>query len=158
MTGYNWRNTLSDQAATSGILAGFSVSLIALIVGGSIADILIPSTEITFGQLAVLFFGLSTGLFVAGSELFLRAKTYDIYNIPEKYFDKIEQDKNRDKDWKQKHINQSRKDFKHGRLCFNTSVFILFVGIFFTVTTYNFFIALIVSGFGITLEIWQILR
>lgn len=158
MTGYNWRNTLSDQAATSGILAGFSVSLIALTIGGSIADIFIHGFEITFGQLAVLFFGLSTGLFVAASELFLSAKTYDIYNIPEKYLDKIEQDKTIDKDWKKKHINHSRKDFKHGRQCFNTAVFILFGGIFFTVTPYNFYIALIVSIFGIALEIWQMFR
>jgi hypothetical protein len=37
--GYNWRNTLTDFASVSGVLAGFCVAFIGLILGWSIADI-----------------------------------------------------------------------------------------------------------------------
>ena len=156
--GYNWRNTLRDHAAISGVLAGFSISLIGLIIGQQIADYAILDTDITFGNIAVLLFGLSTGLYVAASELFLHAKSYDIYDIPDDYYDKIEKSKNITKDWKEKHIKHSRRSYNHGRIAFNSSIFVMFIGIFFTITPYNFYIALIVSGFGLALEIWQIFR
>lgn len=158
MTGYNWRSTISDHAAISGVLAGFSVSLIGLIIGGAIADIIIHYINVTFGQLAVLFFGLATGLFVAASELFLYAKSYDIYDIPEDYYHKIEKAEDVERDWEEKYTSRSRKAFNHGRLCFNSAVFIMFIGLFFVITPYNLYIGLIVSGFGLVLEIWQMFR
>jgi len=68
--GYNWRKTLIHFASISGILAGFCVTFIAFILGGPVADIEICTSGVSFGQVAVLLFGISTGLFIYASELF----------------------------------------------------------------------------------------
>ena len=67
--GYNWRNTLTDFATISGTLAGFSIAFIGLILGWSIADVRIYQ-EVTFGNVATLFFGLTTSSFHCGIRVF----------------------------------------------------------------------------------------
>nr|MDO8080821.1 hypothetical protein [Candidatus Freyarchaeota archaeon] len=78
-TGYNWRVTLTHFASISGVLAGFCVAFIALILGGRIADIEIYYSGLTFGQIAVLLFGISTGLFISAAELFLVVSLLHVY-------------------------------------------------------------------------------
>lgn len=73
-TGYNWRSTLTHFASISGVLAGFCIAFIALVLGGRIADIEIYTGGVTFGQVAVLLFGISTGFFICAAELFFACK------------------------------------------------------------------------------------
>jgi len=161
-TGYNWRNTLKDFAAISGVLAGFCVTFIALILGGQVADIHICTSGLTFGQIAVLFFGISASLFICSSELFLLAKEDDVYEIPHEYRKLLKDDfKSRSEDWAE-FEDESTKHCRHnetlGRLCYNSAIFIIFVGLLFVIIPYNLVIAIVVSGLGILLQLWQMLR
>jgi hypothetical protein len=161
-TGYNWRNTLSDFASVSGILAGFCVAFIALILGGPIADSKICNSDVTFGQIAVLLFGLSTGLLVSSTELFLLAKEFDIFSVPEAYLKLLKEDcDERRKDWatfESKQTQSCRHNERLGRKCYNVAIFIIFGGLFFAIAPYSLPIAGIVSGSGILLESYQLAR
>ena len=99
MTGYNWRNTLTEYAAKSGLLAGFSVVAITLILGGSLAEFSI-FFGVTFSHISICFFGISTSLFITSAELFLRAKSFDHYEIPKRYLEKIEKSEKIEKNLK----------------------------------------------------------
>lgn len=160
--GYNWRNTLSDFAAVSGVLAGFSVTFIALILAGSVADTEIFGSNITFGQLASLLFGFSAGLFVCSTEFFLHAKEFDIFSVPERYIDLLKDDcKMRNQVWtnfEDKQTNACRSHERKGRMSYNIAVFVVFFGLFFALAPYNLAISVIVAGFGITLELIQLTR
>jgi|YelNatPaOPRAMG01_1025707.scaffolds.fasta_scaffold57400_3 dolichol kinase len=160
--GYNWRNTLTDFAAISGVLAGFCIAFIALILGGPVADTEIFSSGVTFGRVAVLLFGISTGLFICAAELFLYAKEFDVFSVPESYRKLLKEDcELKKKDWakfEDEQTEQCRRNEKLGRRCYNSAIFAMFGGLFFAIAPYNHPIAIIVSGLGIMLESWQILR
>lgn len=156
--GYNWRNTLTHFAAISGVLAGFCVTFVALILGGPVADIEVCTSGVTFGQIAVLIFGISAGLFICAAELFLYAKEFDVFGIPEPYRELLKEDK---KDWAEfedDHTKRCRHNERLGKKCYNLAIFTIFIGLFFAVVPYNLPISVIVSGLGIILEVWQILR
>lgn len=161
-TGYNWRNTLTHFAAISGVLAGFCVTFIALILSGPIADIEICTSGVTFGQISVLLFGISTGLFICAAELFLYAKEFDIFGVPKPYRELLKEDcELKKKDWAEfedEQTEQCRHNERLGRRCYNSAIFIIFGGLFFAIAPYNLLIAIVVSGLGILLESWQILR
>lgn len=165
--GYNWRNTLTHFAAVSGVLAGFCVTFIALILGGPVADIEIYIGEVyiggvTFGQVAVLFFGVSAGLFICAAELLLHAKGFDVFGIPEPYRELLKKGCELEKkDWAEfedEQTAQCRHIELSGRRCYNTAIFIIFGGLFFAIAPYNLLIAAVVSSLAILLESWQILR
>jgi len=161
-TGYNWRNTLTQFARISGVLAGFCVTFIALILSGRVADVDICTSEVTFGQVAVLLFGVSAGLFICAAELFLYAKEFDVFSIPDPYRKLLKEDcEQKKKDWadfEDKQTAQCRRNERLGRRCYNSAIFVVFGGLFFVIAPYNLLIALVVSGLGILLELWQISR
>lgn len=154
--GYNWRNTLTDFASVSGVLAGFCVAFIGLTLGWSIADIEIYQ-QVTFGNVAVLFFGIATALFVSASELFLHSKGFDVFDLTKDYREWVQgglQDKNWDEIWKES-TKMMRVNERYGRWCYNSAIFMLFLGLFFAIGPYHLVIAVAVSSFGIILELWQ---
>lgn len=158
-TGYNWRNTLTHFAAISGVLAGFCVAFIALTLGGQVADIEIWTSGATFGQISVLLFGISAGLFVCAAELFLNAKEFDVFDIPTPYRELLKDDcEQKKKDWVEFEDEQTAKCLRSeslGRKCYNSAIFIIFGGLFFAIAPYNIVIAVVVAGLGILLELWQ---
>lgn len=158
--GYNWRETLTEFASISGVLAGFCVAFIALILSGPIADIGIGATGVTFGQIAVLLFGISTGLFIGATEFFLHAKEFDVFSIPEPYRQRLKEHCELEKeDWTEFEDEETklcRKNEQTGRRFYNVAIFIIFGGLLFAIAPYNLLIAILVSGFGILLESWQI--
>jgi len=157
--GYNWRNTLTDFASVSGVLAGFCVAFIGLILGWSIADIKIYQ-QLTFGNVAVLFFGIATSLFITASEYFLHSKNFDIFDIKEEHRKWLESgfpDKNWNDIWKES-TKMMRVNESYGRWCYNFAIFIMFIGLFFAIAPYNLVIAFVVSIVGIMLELWQFKR
>ena len=160
-TGYNWRNTLTHFAAIAGVLAGFCVTFIALVLGGQVADIEICSSGVTFGQISVLLFGISAGLFICAAELFLLAKEYDVFGIPKPYRELLKEGcEEKKKDWAEFEDEQTaecRRNELLGRRFYNSGIFIIFGGLFFAITPYNIVIAIIVAGLGILLELWQML-
>ena len=160
--GYNWRNTLTNFASLSGVLAGFCVTFIALILGGPVADIQICTSGLTFGQVAVLLFGISTGLFICATELFLLAKEFDVFSIPDPYRELLKGDcERKHEDWgefEDKQTKQCRHNERIGRRCYNSAIFTIFIGLLFAIAPYNLVIAIIVSSLGMLLESWQIRR
>jgi uncharacterized membrane protein len=160
--GYNWRNTLTDFAHISGILAGFCITFVVLILGGTVADTEICTSGVTFGRVATLLFGMSTGLFICAAELFLYAKEFDVFSISESYRKLLREDcELKKKDWAEFENEQTekcRRNEKLGRVCYNVAIFVMFGGLFFAITPYDLLIAVIVFVLGIMLESWQIFR
>jgi len=158
--GCNWRETLTNFAAISGTLAGFSVTFIALILGGRIADTIIQVPVFTFGQVAILLFGISAGLFICASEFFLHAKEFDVYKIPDRYWtlfkDNYENDDKKIAEFEDKQTILCRRNEARGRRCYNIAIFMVFIGLFFAIAPYNLVIAIIVAGFGMAIETWQV--
>ena len=161
--GYNWRQTLAHFAAISGALAGFCVTFIALILGGPVADIEICTTGVTFGQTAVLLFGIATALFICSAELFLLSKSFDTFDLSNQYQQFLKENivgKTKE-EWERFEDEQKercRHNEKLARNCYNFAVFIIFGGLFLAIAPYNIIIAVIVAGLGILLEAWQMLR
>ena len=160
---YNWRQTLAHFAAISGVLAGFCVTFIALILGGPVADYEICTTRVTFGQTAVLLFGVSTGLFVCAAELFLLSKEYDVFDLSEPYRQFLKENivGEKKEEWKRfedETTERCRQNEKLGRYFYNSAIFIVFFGLLFAIAPYNAVIAIIVFLLGIILESWQMIR
>jgi len=90
----------------------------------------------------------------------LDAKEFDVFSIPKPYRDLLKEDcEQRQKDWAEFENGQTEKcrhNEKLGRWCYNSAIFIMFGGLFFAITPYNLLIAISVSGFGISLELWQL--
>ena len=154
--GYNWRNTLTHYASVCGTIAGFCVAFIGIILGWSLADVKIYA-DISFGYIAVFFFGISTVLFVSASEFFLHSKNYDVFELSEEYRDWLARgfpDKDWDRIWEEQTI-KCRVNEKYGRYCYNFGLFMLFFGLLFVIYPYNVLIAFIISSLGIVLQLLQ---
>ena len=153
---YNWRNTLRDFARNSGLLAGFCVTFIGIVLGWSLADEILFG-DMTFGNISVLFLGFSAVLFISAYELLLHAKNYDVFEwskdyrawllegMPEKNWEKIMDESNR----------KIRVLYRYGALCYNVAIFMLYVGLFLTLAPYNPIIALPIFILGITIQLFQ---
>jgi len=156
-TGYNWRTTLTDYAAISGLLAGFCVTFIALILSGSIADYKLFG-DFTFGHIAVFIFGISSVSFISAIDLFLRAKEFNIFGITKEREDFL---KIRLENWKDVEVDHDEKCQKfafYGRKCYNLSLTLIFIGLLFVIWPYNWLFAVIVSGLGNIIEAIQFFR
>lgn len=153
--GYNWRSTLSDFAAISGVLAGFCFALIVFVLGWSVADAKLVYTA-TYGNVGVMLTGISASLFVASSELLLSAKHFDVWSLPAA-FERNLQDSLRDWTAKKEEDDKRCKLYeRRGRICYNIGTFLLFAAIFFIICPYNIAIAAISTGLGLSFEVYQI--
>jgi len=114
---------------------------------------------VTFGQVAVLLFGISTGFFICAAELFLLAKEFDVFSIPEPYRGLLKENcEQRRVDWtefEKEQTEKCRNNEKLGRNFYNSAIFIMFGGLFFVIAPYNVLVAMLVSGLGVLLELWQ---
>lgn len=158
--GYNWRDTLSDFASISGTLAGFCITFIGIILGWSIANTIVYS-GITFGHLAVLLVGISMALFIAASQLFLTAKNYNVWDLPDEYEDFLQKGfESEQKNWglmKEQSLDKCKKYEKFGRICYNLSLLIMFAGVGALIYPYNSILAIIVTSLCYLLEFLQII-
>ncbi|MFW9881303.1 MAG: hypothetical protein ACFFG0_50205 [Candidatus Thorarchaeota archaeon] len=143
---------LVDFIAISDILAGSCVTFIALILNESIMDCKICTTNLTFGQIAVLIFGFSTAFFISAAELFLRTKELNIYGMRK---ERLEFLKSKFDNWNDVEIDNDDKceNFEfYASKCYNLSIFLIFVGLLFVIYLYNWLFVFTVSGLGIFLE------
>lgn len=162
-SGRNWRNALTNFAAVSGILAGFSITFIVLILGGRVPDSLIfpqyAELKVTYGHVAVLSLGISAALFISAAQFFLLSREFDIYDIPESYREVLRHRHDETKeDWEEFEKESDSKCHQYessGRNLYNIAVFGVWIGVGFAILPYNCLIALVVAGSGIILEIWQ---
>ena len=159
-TGYNWRNVLTDFATISGILAGFSITFIVLVLGAR-APYSYNSTELeaACGQLTVFSLGISAALFISAAQFFLLAKEFDIYGIPARYIDVLKREYGQTaEDWER--FEKDSNDKCHwynsrGTSLYNAAVFMIWIGVLFATFPYNLWVAFVVAGLGIILEAWQ---
>src|SRR4030042_4497142 len=161
-SGYNWRGTLGEFARIAGVLSGFCITFIALILGGRAADTSIYNSGVTFGQISVLCFGVSCGLLVAAAEFFLKAKECDVFSIPESYRILLKEDcKQAKKEWAEFEDSQTgncRANESSGRYCYNAGIFGILIGLTFVIIPYNPLIGIAVGLIGMSLQLWQIYR
>jgi hypothetical protein len=153
----NWRSTMSGFAGICGGLAGFSVAFVALLLTRSVADLSIGVASLTFGEIAVLLFGIAAGLFVGASEFLLHATGFDVYVLPERYYTKYQKTFEHTDYLKQQ--NKSLHDnYRFAKLFYNAGIFLVFIGLFFAIRPYNLWIATIVTVFGLVVELIQVVR
>jgi dolichol kinase len=110
--------------------------------------------------MAVLFFGIATGLFISASEFFLHSKNFDVFDLSKEYRNWLEsglKGTNWEEVWKES-TKMMRAYDSNGRWCYNLAIFIMFIGLFFAIAPYNIVIAFMVSIFGIVLELWQFVK
>ena len=154
----NWRNTLLQYASISGVLAGFCVTFIGIVLGWSVAETAFYDA-ITYGNICVLFFGVSAGLFISSAEFFLLAKSLDVFDLAKKYEEWLQRDcEDKGEDWHNvRNISHEncRRNEKYGRFCYNASIFIMFFGLGFAIAPYNPSIAIIVTALGVLLQSLQ---
>jgi len=153
---YNWRNTLRDFARISGVLAGFCVAFIGLVLGRSLANERLFGT-VTFGNISILFLGFSTALFISACELLLHSKNYDIFEWSEDYRNWLIKGMP-EKNWEEilKESNKKIKVlYKYGARCYNVAIIMLYLGLFFALAPYNLFIAFSFFILGIALQSFQ---
>jgi hypothetical protein len=152
--GYNWRTTLSEFSRTSSVLAGFCITFMALIIS-RLADI----EPTSFSQVSLLFFGISVVLFITATQLFLQAKDFDVFSIPESYKKLLQEDcKMKNKDWgafEDEQTLQCRKKEKMGRYSYNLAFILTFFGLGFSLVLINVVFAVIVTSLGVGFECWQ---
>lgn len=158
--GHNWGDVLTDFAAISGILAGFSVTFIALIMGGQVADVEICTSGVTFGQISVLLFGTSSMLLIFASQRFLHAHEFNAWDLPDEYIRLCLGDMKtaRPKEWDAlllKGDASSRKYEREGRYSYDLAIFLMIGGLFFMIIPYSMVIAILVFVLGIILEVIQ---
>lgn len=159
ISGYNWRTTLVEFTRLAGVLSGFCATFIALILGGRIADVAINNSAVTFGQISVLFFGISCALLISAAEFFIKAKDFDVFSIPERYKELLKADcKLKGQKWddfEDAQTNRCRANEKLGRHCYNLGIFGIFIGLISAIVSYNTAIGIIVGGSGILFQILQ---
>jgi hypothetical protein len=165
VSGYNWRNALADYAATSGVLAGFTLTLVVFILGWSIANTPVgwgfaTLWGITWGSIAVLLNGIASALFVTASEFFLHAKDFDVWSLPDKYREWLDTNFGKEgKDWEKIRADNLAKCDLHndrGTKCYNAAIFLMFFAVFFVIAPYHILVAFAVAGSGIALEVYQL--
>ncbi len=150
VVGYNWRNTLSDYAARSGILGGFSVTLITIIFSANTAAASLYG-PIRWGDLSALLLGLASFLFISAMDLFLQAKDSDMWGLPVEYCKQLEKNAaDWPGTWKANLDNCDGKE-KYARFAYNGALSIMFVGLFFVMGPYNIWVALVLLLFGFIL-------
>jgi hypothetical protein len=162
-TGYNIINTFTDRIAAAGVLAGFSIAVVALIVAvtGSTPTIV---DGLHFKDLSSALVGLAAVLFIASMEFFLNAKENNVWDLPQKYQDavaaalgdRVPTDKLPD-------LFNAMNDAlvaseRYGRYAYNVAIFLLFIGIFFVLYPVSWLAAVIVLVSGLFLELWQAVR
>ncbi len=158
--GWNWRSTLPGFAGICSVLAGFSVALIALLMTWQVANTKIGVFSLTFGQIAVLLFGISAGLLVGAEEFLLHATEFDVYALPERYFQLYKNVINDDKKFAENVETQTKALHNNATLArrfYNVAIILVFIGLGFAIAPYSIVIAIIVAGIGLSMELIQYL-
>lgn len=158
MSGFNWRDTLGDFAAVSGVLAGFTLAFVVFILGWSVADRSLVC-GITWGNIGVLLNGISSTLFIAAAEFFLGAKELNAWGLTDKYeTDLSDRFRQSGEDWekiKEDDLTRCTQYEERGRHCYNMAIFLMFLALLFVIGPYQMSIAVLVAGLGIGLELFQ---
>jgi Flp pilus assembly protein TadB len=148
--GYNWENSLADYASRSGILGGFSISFITIIVSGQVGNQALIG-GVTWGNFAVFVMGLSALLFISAMDFLLQAKDSDIWGLSEANRNYLKSKFNPD-DWQKlwkNNLRECERQESRGRHAYNFAILLLFGGLFLILGPYNFVVAVILLLAGV---------
>jgi hypothetical protein len=156
---YNWRNTIGDYSAICGVLAGFCVALIGVVFAGSLASTILYA-GVTYGQISVLFLGITTVIFISSAELLLQAKSRDVFGCSSEYFDWLGTIYNPEKiaEIKTAATKELYRDYGFAKKFYNSAIFLLYFGLLFLIAPYSLAIAVIVFLTGVGFESWQFIK
>lgn len=167
MAGYNWRNALGDATSVSGILAGFAIAFIGLVLQSQKDLTLLTITSVSGGfvlsaNLIGLFLsGISATLFIASLEMSLEAKTYDVWALPKEYEEFLRSGfKEIKESWLRTRDEQDtlcRKYTDLSRHLYNLGIFAIFSALGFAILPHSLSIGIIATVIGWVAEIAQIL-
>jgi hypothetical protein len=162
LRGYNWRNALSDATAVSGILAGFAIAFIGLILQSQkdflLGSLIYDNWSLTIyaNSLGLLLAAFAAALFITSVELSLMAKTFDIWNIPKEYSAFLR--KGFKKKWSEVCHDQDAHCKKYDNLsrhAYNCAIFSIFAAMGLTVTPYNLTAGILTTMMGWVAELIQ---
>jgi hypothetical protein len=102
--------------------------------------------------------GIASVFYIAAADLFLTAKNFDLWSMPASYLDHLKEG-GLDTDKLKEDANNSCRTYeKHGRWCYNSGLILVFIGIGFVIGPFNLWIATVVSGLGIIMQMWQFVK
>jgi hypothetical protein len=155
-TGYNIINTFTDRIAAAGVLAGFSIAVVALIVAvtGSTPTI---ADGLHLKDLSSALIGLAAVLFIASMEFFLNAKENNFWDLTTGYKDAVVKAFGNDKPPDQSSaMNEALKaSERYGRYAYNLAILLLFIGMFFVLYPVSWLGAVVILVSGLFLELVQ---
>jgi hypothetical protein len=167
LAGYNWRNTLGNATSVSGILAGFAIAFLGLILQSQKDLTLLTITNVSGGfSLSANLIGLflsaiSATLFIASFELSLEAKTFDVWALPKEYEKFLRSEfKKGNESWPRTRNQQDvlcRKYADLSRHLYNIGVFAIFSALGFAILPHSLSIGVAAAAIGWVAEIAQIL-
>lgn len=167
MAGYNWRNTLGDATAVSGILAGFAIAFVGLILQSqkdrTLLTITNPSGDFNLSANLIGLFlsSISATLFIASFEFSLEAKTFDVWALPKEYEKLLSSGfEEMNESWPQIRDKQDalcRKYSNNSRHLYNLGIFSIFSALGFAILPYSFSIGITAAVIGWVAEIAQVL-
>ena len=138
-------------------MAGLSIAFITIIVSTSVANATLYA-PVRWGDVAIALLGLSSVFYVAAADFFLRAKEFNLYDLPDEYRKHLEA---KTIDWGtllKQSDDSMRKHEGYGRQSYNAALLLMFTGLLFVIGPYNLVVAIIVSGSGWLYEAFQAFR
>lgn len=165
MAGDNWRNTLGNATAVSGILAGFAIAFVGLILQSQKDLTLLTITNFSGGfvlsanMIGLFVSSISVMLFIASLELSLEAKTYDVWALPKEYDEFLSSGfKEIKESWLRTRAEQDglcRRYTDLSRHLYNLGVFSIFLALGFAILPHSLSIGIAAAVIGWVAEIVQ---
>jgi hypothetical protein len=161
LSGDNWRSTIQDSTSVSGVLAGFAIAFVGLILQSHEDLTLITiayggsSFGISANSVALLVSGLSAALFIGSLEFSLAAKRFDVWSLPKDYETFLQ----RDSGWPQSRNRQDKLCVKYadlGRRLYNIAIFTIFLALGLTILPYSLLVGVATTAIGWIVEVAQI--
>ncbi len=167
---HNWIKALPTFAQIAGILAGFCITFVALIIQNKSSGIDLCAITISSNGVAALLLGTSAVLFIFAMQQFMRAYECNLWDLPSAYVDYIKKipddnDGNAKDASKQSENNFEKKatesytySFKEesvGRQAYNFALIFMFLGLGMAIISFSIIIGSFIAILGIITEAWQ---
>jgi len=137
----NWRRAVSGGQTLSTVLAGFCITLLALIIKEEIStDILLRNCrfQLTFGQTGCILLGVAIILFLSATHLFQFSDMFNVYEAPQEAIREYKKQLGERWDsYKEEKDKQTKKWYEWGARCYNSGILIIFVSLTAILWKYN---------------------
>ena len=149
--GYNWLNTI-----TISIVKSLTLSLVCIFTIGF--TLLITTLRIDWYNyyiISVSVNGIAFILFLASTEIYVSAKSYDLSKISKDQYVSLNSESERTNiDWDNLKSSQfiiCKKKVKQARIIYKIGLLLLFIGLFFIFPFFEFNYIILLAGIGLIL-------